>query len=94
MTDPTHKLGHTLDIVLSYGITVCDFEIMETGFSDHKSVVFNISLSCSVGKPGVSTRRCRIMNSETSNDFCTTYEAAFSNSYYDCSPSDLCADEL
>ncbi len=93
VTGPTHKLGHTLDLVLSYGLTVCDFEIMETGFSDHKSVVFNMSLSCSLGKPCVSTRRCRIMNSETSNDFCTMYEAAFSNSYYDCS-SDLCADEL
>ncbi len=35
VTGPTHKLGHTLDLVLSYGLTVCDFEIMETGFSDH-----------------------------------------------------------
>ncbi len=93
VTGPTHKLGHTLDLVLSYGLTVCDFEIMETVFSDHKSVVFNMSLSCSLEKPCVSTRWCRIMNSETSNDFCTMYEAAFSNSYYDCS-SDLCADEL
>ncbi len=92
VTGPTHKLGHTLDLVLSYGLTVCDFEIMETGFSDHKSVVFNITLSCSVGKP--STRRYRIMNSETSNDFCTMYEASLSNGDYDCSPSDLCADDL
>ncbi len=41
-----------------------------------------------------STRRYRIMNSETNKDFCTMYEATFSNWYYDCSPSDLCADEL
>ncbi len=67
---------------------------MDTGFSDHKPVVFNIYLSCSVGKLCVSTRRCCIMNFETSNSFCAIYEVAFSNSYYDCSPSNLCADEL
>ncbi len=44
VTGPTHKLGHILDLVLSYGLAVCNFEITETGFSDHKSVVFNISL--------------------------------------------------
>ncbi len=36
----------------------------------------------------------QVSYSETSNDFCTMYQAAFSNSYSDCSPSDVWADEL
>ncbi len=36
----------------------------------------------------------QVSYSETSNDFCTMYQAAFSNMYSDCSPSDVWADEL
>lgn len=44
VTGPTHNHGHTLDLVLSYGLSVCDIEIVDTVFSDHKSIVFDISL--------------------------------------------------
>ncbi len=43
---PTHIHGHILDLVFSYGLTVCDLEIIDIGFSDHKSVVFNITFLC------------------------------------------------
>lgn len=46
VTGPTHEHGHILDHVLSYGFSVCDMEIIDTGFSDHKSVSFESSLLC------------------------------------------------
>lgn len=95
VTGPTHEHGHTLDLVLSYGLAVCHLEITDTGFSNHKSVAFKISLTYPVGKSCMSPRRCRTMNSETIDDFCSLYnEVASSNLYYESSPSHLCADEL
>lgn len=34
VTGPTHEHGHTLDLVLSYGLSVCECETIDNGFSD------------------------------------------------------------
>ncbi len=37
---PTHQLGHTLDLVLTYGFTLYDLEVFDNGFSDHNQSCF------------------------------------------------------
>ncbi len=38
---PTHKLGHTLDLILSSGFPIKDIYVIDTGLSDHRHVVFD-----------------------------------------------------
>lgn len=38
VTDPTHCKGHTLDLVLSYGITINNLKLLNFNVSDHKAV--------------------------------------------------------
>ena len=45
VTGPTHKHGHTLDLVLSLGFPVLNIELDVASLSDHKLVIFNASLS-------------------------------------------------
>jgi len=40
---PTHKHGHTLDLVLLHGISICELEILDLSFSDHMPVTFTCS---------------------------------------------------
>lgn len=56
---PTHNLGHTLDLIISLGLSVSVTEILESGFSDHFPIKFEIT----VPQPpklvlSVSKRRC------------------------------------
>ncbi len=48
---PTHVHGHTLDLVLSHGLTVCDLEIEDHVISDHKPIVFTVPISFNVTLP-------------------------------------------
>lgn len=41
---PTHCHGHTLDLILSYGLSVADIEIRDTPLSDHKPLLFSTLL--------------------------------------------------
>lgn len=45
VTGPTHLLGHILDLILLYGVTIYDLEIGDISFSDHKPVMFTCSIS-------------------------------------------------
>lgn len=42
----THEHGHMLDLVLSCGLPVSNFEISEVSFSDHMPVLFDFSIPC------------------------------------------------
>ena len=44
INQPTHILGHTLDLILSYGFSVGNVFIEDAFFSDHKPIVFNVNL--------------------------------------------------
>lgn len=39
---PTHDHGHTLDLVLSFGLSVKSMDIVKPAFSDHSAVLFDI----------------------------------------------------
>lgn len=45
---PTHKHGHTLDLVLSIGLPVFNVNITDAVFSDHMPILFDILQECDV----------------------------------------------
>ena len=62
---PTHEKGHTLDLVLSYGLHVHVKEICKTCISDHLPVLYTITVPGSIVKPATPARCRRIINSQT-----------------------------
>lgn len=52
---PTRECGHTLDLVLSYGLPVHNLEICDTILSDHMPVLFEVALAC-------TTRCCSVLS--------------------------------
>ena len=59
----THLLGHTLDLVLSYGFSVGNIMVEETSFSDHLPVLFNFVISNHVQAAKATGRYSRCINS-------------------------------
>ncbi len=59
----THVLGHTLDLIMSYGSSVVDVFIDDAYFSDHKPIVFKVPVvsSATVNKPVVFYSRFKIL---------------------------------
>lgn len=45
VSGPTRERGRTLDLVLSYGLSVSDLEICDNVISDHMPVVFEVCVS-------------------------------------------------
>lgn len=41
---PTHILGHTLDLILSFGLSITEMEVIQTLISKHFPIIFNVSL--------------------------------------------------
>ncbi|XP_013859206.1 RNA-directed DNA polymerase from mobile element jockey [Austrofundulus limnaeus] len=83
---PTHQQGHTLDLVLSHGLSVLNPEIGDATVSDHKHIFFEISLSHAPKSPAPA-RSCRIFNNSTaalfSSAFTSTAGIARETSAYD-----------
>lgn len=69
----THERGHTLDIVLSYGLPIHNLEICDAVFSDHMPVLFEIMLAGNTAKPCAIARRCRIINPSTAVQFSSVF---------------------
>ncbi len=46
VSGPTQERGHTLVLVLSYGLSVFNLEICDAAFSDHMPVLFEVALAC------------------------------------------------
>ncbi|KAB5530630.1 hypothetical protein PHYPO_G00131520 [Pangasianodon hypophthalmus] len=75
---PTHKLVHTLDLVLSYNLPIQDIMIDEVVFSDHKSVFFNVCCYKRKSRPErVLSRR---IDSSTSAEFSMLYRDCYESS--------------
>uniref|UniRef100_A0A8C5AN71 Reverse transcriptase domain-containing protein n=1 Tax=Gadus morhua TaxID=8049 RepID=A0A8C5AN71_GADMO len=70
---PTHERGHTLDLVLSYGLPVCNLEICDAFFSDHMPVLFEAAVNRLTAKPCAVARKCRVMNPSTAARFSTVF---------------------
>lgn len=56
----THKQGHTLDLVLSWGVPVGDLTIENLGLSDHFVISFNVTIARRPAGPGIVGRRARV----------------------------------
>jgi len=71
----TQILGHTLDLVLWYGLPVKNVKVHDALFSDHMPVLFEIPSYGHTAKPCAPARRRRIINSTVT----TRFSAAFKN---------------
>ncbi len=75
---PTHHFGHTLDLVISLGLSVSLKEISETTITDHFPIIFELIAPQSVSKPLTPSRWRRIITSSTADEF----TAAFKDSQF------------
>ena len=48
---PSHTKGHTLDLVLSHGLSLNKLHMLDIPVSDHKAVIFQTQLPTPVPKP-------------------------------------------
>ncbi len=87
----THKCGHILDLVLSYGLPIGNIEVCDATFSDHLPVVFEICTSYDF-KVTSLTRRHRIINPSTAQLFSDAFNGI--NDEYSMSSYGLNTDDL
>lgn len=74
MNQPTHVRGHTLDLIMSYGIPV-DVFIEDASFSDHKPIIFTIPVVSSALVKKHAGSFSRFINSRTASQFSEKYLA-------------------
>ena len=70
---PTHELGHTLDLIISIGLSVSLREIVDTAISDHLPIVFDFVAPPLVKKPVSAARYRRVFTPSTAGDFAAAY---------------------
>lgn len=70
---PTHEHGHTLDLVISHGLSVSLREIVDTAISDYLPVVFDFAAPPPTNKPVFPARRRRIFTSSTAGEFAVAF---------------------
>ncbi len=78
MSGSTHRAGHTLDLVLSLGLSVTNVVVNDACFSDHLFVCFDaafLKLNSVSNRSGYSTR---LINTSTVDTFS---EAFFASSF-------------
>ena len=69
-TGPTHNKGHTLDLVLSFGLSTSICDVFPTPLiSDHFPIIFTTSIPCSVLNAGPPARLTRSINPSTAPHF-------------------------
>ncbi|XP_034562467.1 uncharacterized protein LOC117829052, partial [Notolabrus celidotus] len=74
VSGPTHERGHTLDLVLSHGLSVSNVEICDNVFSDHMPVLFDVDFSCAVSESRAPVQRRRIINPFTAGRFSVAFD--------------------
>ena len=68
VTQPTHNRGHTLDLVITYGLSTGVSSVADLAISDHYCVFFNITSFNPQSAP-VRTMRKRYLTSEVAEHF-------------------------
>ena len=68
LSGPIHEHGHTLDLVLSHGLSVSNLETCDNAISDHMPVLFEVVFPCAV-KSGAPVQTRQIFNSFTAGQF-------------------------
>lgn len=71
----THVLGHTLDLILSYGTCIDNVNIENASNSDHKPIVFNVPAESSAVLTTPIGYYSRFINSLTASQFSECYLA-------------------
>jgi len=71
---PTHICGHTLDLVLTYGLPISNINVCDATFSDHLPVLFEICTSCDY-KETAPKRLRRIIKPTTSHLFSEAFNS-------------------
>ena len=70
---PTHEHGHTLDLVISHGLSVSLREIVDTAISDHLLIVFDFAAPPPANKPISPAHRCSIFTPSTAREFAVAF---------------------
>ncbi len=68
VTQPTHNRGHTLDLVITHGLSIGVSSVVDLAVSDHYCVFFNIT-SFNQREAPVRTVRKRYLTSEVAANF-------------------------
>ena len=77
MAGPTHEKGHTLDLVLSFGLSVSVDEICAaTCISDHLPVLFTTTIPSAGVESRAPARRLRSINPLTASQFSDAFNAS------------------
>lgn len=92
--DATHRHGHTLDLVLSWGLSVSNVCVVDNCISDHSSVIFHFDLPSVISKNKSAVRCVRPVNETTANCFAEAYAANSMSSIIEVSGSSLNTEEL
>ena len=69
----THLLGHTLDLILSYGFSVDNIVIEDATFSDHRPIMFDVTLSNHLPATKAQGHYSRHINSLTAAQFSDSF---------------------
>ncbi|KAI2645342.1 hypothetical protein H4Q32_028855 [Labeo rohita] len=72
---PTHRLGHTLDLIISRGVTVSICEVLDFPVSDHSLIRFDIR-AAPPAPTSTAPQRRRIITSSTVDDFVAAFTAS------------------
>ena len=71
---PTHVLGHTLDLIMSYGFPIESIEIKDASFSDHLPIVLNIFTHGPLSTVRSTGQYSRFINYTTVAKFSDSYQ--------------------
>ncbi len=71
MHGPTHNRGHTLDLLISRGLSISSIVIKDVALSDHFCIFFDILISVTTESRSISVRK-RCINENTSVLFMKT----------------------
>uniref|UniRef100_A0A8C6LQF4 Reverse transcriptase domain-containing protein n=1 Tax=Nothobranchius furzeri TaxID=105023 RepID=A0A8C6LQF4_NOTFU len=69
VSSPTHARGHTLDLVISYGLPIMNLVTLPPVFSDHSPILCDVTLPCPVPVCEAPATRFRALDAETISKF-------------------------
>uniref|UniRef100_A0A8C1UC21 Reverse transcriptase domain-containing protein n=1 Tax=Cyprinus carpio TaxID=7962 RepID=A0A8C1UC21_CYPCA len=71
---PTHLIGHTLDLIISHGLSISLTEISETAISDHFPIIVEFPVPSSIASRSIASP-CyrRIFTSSTAEEFSAAF---------------------
>lgn len=92
--DATHRHAHTLDLVLSWGLSVSNVSVVDNCISDHSSVLFHFDLPSVISKSKPVVRCVRPVNETTAKCFAEAYAANSMSSIIEVSGPSLDTEEL